>query len=153
MPNPTVSSAQSVSTARSALPLLSVLPVLPVLIVLSACGAADPSTGVIATTDKAAYTTAEPVVVTLTNTTSSAVEYSSCPERWDHLADTGYVRFEKLQSCFVGSVPLPAGETVTLTYSFPEGQPDGTWRIPVPLTNADREPIGEARTGDFEVDE
>ena len=133
---------------------LSVLSVLSALSVLTACGSTDPTDpfpAVTATTDKASYTTAEPVVVTLTNTTSSEVEYSSCPERWDHKVNADYVRFEELQQCLVGSTPLPAGASATVTYSFPEGQPAGTWRIPFPITNKDGDALGEARTEDFEM--
>jgi hypothetical protein len=121
------------------------------LLALPACGSTDPASGITITTDKASYTTAEPVVVTLTNTTSSEVGYSSCPERWDHKVDTGYVRFEEFQECLVGSVPLPAGESATLSYTFPDGQPAGTWRIPIPITSDDGDKVGEARSKDFEV--
>ena len=121
------------------------------LLALPACGSTDPASGVTATTDEASYTAAEPVLVTLTNTTSSEVEYSSCPERWDHKVDTGYVRFEKFQQCLVGSTPLPAGESATLGYTFPDGQPAGTWRIPIPITSADGDAAGDARSDDFEV--
>ncbi len=134
--------------------VLSVLTVLSVLLALPSCSSTDPTdlfAGVTATTDKASYTAAEPVVVTLTNTTSSEVGYCSCPERWDHKVDTGYVRFEELQECLVGSVPLPAGESATLGYTFPDGQPAGTWRIPIPITSDDGDKVGEARSKDFEV--
>ena len=132
---------------------LSVLSVLSALSVLTACRSTDPSDGITVTTDKASYTTAEPVVVTITNTTSAEVEYSSCPERWDHKMGSSYVRFEKLQQCLVGSTPLPAGASATVTYSFPTGQPTGTWRIPIPITNEDGDAVGEARTGNFEMGE
>ena len=130
---------------------LSALSALSVLAACSSTDPTDPFPGITITTDKASYTTAEPVVVTLTNTTSSEVGYSSCPERWDHKVDTGYVRFEEFQECLVGSVPLPAGESATLSYTFPDGQPAGTWRIPIPITSDDGDKVGEARSKDFEV--
>jgi hypothetical protein len=133
---------------------LTALTTLTALTVLTACSSTDPTDpfpAVTATTDKASYTTAEPVVVTLTNTSSSEVGYSSCPERWDHKVNADYVRFEELQQCLVGSTPLPAGTSATVTYSFPEGQPAGTWRIPFPITNKDGDALGEARTEDFEI--
>ena len=138
----------------SHLHFLTALTASTVLTALIACGSTDPTDpfpAVTATTDKASYTTAEPVVVTLTNTSGSEVEYSSCPERWDHKTDAGYVRFEELQQCLVGSTPLAAGASATLTYSFPDGQPAGTWRIPFPITNKDGNALGEARTADFEI--
>jgi hypothetical protein len=130
---------------------LSALSALSVLAACSSTDPTDPFPGITITTDKASYTTAEPVVVTLTNTTNSEVGYSSCPERWDHKVDTGYVRFEEFQECLVGSVPLPAGESATLSYTFPDGQPAGTWRIPIPITSDDGDKVGEARSKDFEV--
>jgi hypothetical protein len=133
---------------------LTALTTLTALTALTACSSTDPTDpfpAVTATTDKASYTTAEPVVVTLTNTSSSEVGYSSCPERWDHKVNADYVRFEELQQCLVGSTPLPAGASATVTYSFPEGQPAGTWRIPFPITNKDGDALGEARTEDFEI--
>jgi hypothetical protein len=136
------------------LTVLTASTVLTALTVLTACSSTDPTDpfpAVTATTDKASYTTAEPVVVTLTNTSSSEVGYSSCPERWDHKINADYVRFEELQQCLVGSTPLPAGASATVTYSFPEGQPAGTWRIPFPITNKDGDALGEARTEDFEI--
>jgi hypothetical protein len=136
------------------LTVLTVLTASTVLTAVTACSSTDPTDpfpAVTATTDKASYTTAEPVVVTLTNTSSSEVGYSSCPERWDHKINADYVRFEELQQCLVGSTPLPAGASATVTYSFPEGQPAGTWRIPFPITNKDGDALGEARTEDFEI--
>jgi hypothetical protein len=127
------------------------LPILLALLALPACGSTDPSAGITVTTDKSSYTTTDPIVVTITNTTGSAVRYSSCPERWDHKVGDSYTRVEELQQCLVGFVPLPAGESATVGYTFPEGQPAGTWRVVIPVANADGDKRGEARSGDFEV--
>jgi hypothetical protein len=133
---------------------LSHLLALLALLALPACGSTDPDPGdpfpgVTATTDKASYTTAEPVVVTLTNTTSSAVYYFACPERWDHKTVAGYVRFEKLEECPALITSLDAGQSKDVNYSFPDNQPAGTWRIPIPITSPGGKKLGEARSGDF----
>lgn len=122
------------------------------LLALPSCGSTDPTDpfpGVTATTDKASYTTAEPVVVTLTNSTSSAVDYFACPEQWDHKTGSGYTRFEETTTCLAVITSIPAGSSVDVTYTFPDGQPAGTWRIPVPITSPDGKKLGEARSGDF----
>ncbi len=130
-------------TSRHLLALLA-------LLALPACGSTDPSDGITVTTDKTSYTTAEPVVVTVTNTTNSDVEYSNCPERWDHKVGNSYTRVEELQLCLVGSTPLPAGESATFSYTFPDNQPAGTWRIPIPIFSDDGDKTGEARSEDLE---
>ncbi|HET8634918.1 MAG TPA: hypothetical protein VFL88_12290 [Gemmatimonadales bacterium] len=130
--------------------VLSALSALSALLALSACGSTNPSDGITVATDQTSYTTTDPVVVTITNTTNSDVAYSNCPERWDHKVGDSYTRVEELQECLVGSTPLPAGESATFSYTFPGGQPAGTWRIPIPITSPDGDKVGEARTGDFE---
>lgn len=135
------------------------LPILPILTILAACSTepnpGDPFPGITATTEKASYTTAEPIVVTLTNTTSSAVYYTACPERWDQKTGNGYRRYEELTVCLAVITSIPAHGSATATYTFPDGQPTGTWHIPVPITSAVGEPeqVGEARTADFLVGE
>jgi hypothetical protein len=122
------------------------------LLALPSCGSTDPTDpfpGVTVTTNKASYTTAEPVVVTLTNTTSSAVYYFACPERWDHNTEAGYVRVEELEACPAVITSLDAGQSKDITYTFPDNQPAGIWRIPIPITSPDGKKPGEARSGDF----
>ena len=130
-------------------------PTAPFILALSllaaiGCGT-DPIGGVTATTDKAIYEVGEPIDVEIVNTSDQAVNYVACPERWDHKTGSGYERIEEFDICLAIVTSVPAGGSVHATYSFPDGQPLGTWRIPIPVSRADGSHAGEIHTADFEV--
>jgi hypothetical protein len=129
-----------------AAPLFLALGLLAVL----GCGT-DPIGGVTATTDKTLYEVGQPIDVEIVNTSDQAVNYYACPERWDHKTSSGYERIEELGVCLAIVTSVPAGGSVHVTYSFPDGQPLGTWRIPIPVSRTDASHVGEIHTADFEV--
>jgi hypothetical protein len=120
------------------------------LLAVLGCGT-DPIGGVTATTDKTLYEVGQPIDVEIVNTSDQAVNYYACPERWDHKTSSGYGRIEELGVCLAIVTSVPAGGSVHVTYSFPDGQPLGTWRIPIPVSRTDASHVGEIHTADFEV--
>jgi hypothetical protein len=120
------------------------------LLAVLGCGT-DPIGGVTATTDKTLYEVGQPIDVEIVNTSDQAVNYYACPERWDHKTSSGYERIEELGVCLAIVTSVPAGGSVHVTYSFPDGQPLGTWRIPIPVSRTDASHVGEIHTADFEV--
>jgi hypothetical protein len=125
---------------------------LALALLAAACGT-EPSDVVTATTDKSVYSPDQPIVVTLTNTSSKIVIYEACPERWDQKTSSGYTRFEELELCpeTIVATTVPAHGSVQVTYTFPSDQPLGTWRIPIPVTFQGDTAASEVHTADFQM--
>lgn len=112
------------------------------------CGT-EPVEGIAAQTELQQYLPAEEIGVVLTNTSDVTIRYQTCPEIWDRKDGNGYERVEELQSCTRNITSVPAGESARVAYTFPDGEPFGSYRVVVSvgldgLTD-------EVTTNDFEV--
>ncbi|HEU4799452.1 MAG TPA: hypothetical protein VFS94_02345 [Gemmatimonadales bacterium] len=117
-------------------------------LVTAGCGT-EPVEGIAAETELQQYLPAEEIGVVLTNTSDATIRYQTCPETWDRKDGDGYKRVEELQSCTRNITSVPAGQSVRVEYTFPDGEPLGLYRVVVPvgldgLTD-------EVTTNDFEV--
>lgn len=118
------------------------------VLVAAGCGT-EPVEGIAAETELQQYLPAEEIGVVLTNTSDVPIRYQTCPETWDRKGGSGYERVEELQACTRNITTVPAGESVRVAYTFPDGEPFGFYRVVVPvgldgLTD-------EVTTNDFEV--
>lgn len=130
---------------RSHAPFLSVL---VLALSITGCGT-EPVEGISAETELQQYLPAEEIGVVLTNTSDVPIRYQTCPETWDRKDGNGYERVEELQACTRNITTVPAGESVRVAYTFPDGEPFGFYRVVVPvgldgLTD-------EVTSNDFEV--
>ena len=130
---------------RSNAPFLSVL---VFALATTGCGT-EPVEGISAETELQQYLPAEEIGVVLTNTSDVPIRYQTCPETWDRKDGSGYERVEELQACTRNITTVPAGESVRVAYTFPDGEPFGFYRVVVPvgldgLTD-------EVTSNDFEV--
>lgn len=120
---------------------------------VAACGGpADPVGGVTATTEESTYAKGEVINLVVSNGSDELVRYEACPGRWDLKTAAGYTRYEEIVLCSSEITAIAAGESAQLTYSLPQGQPVGTYRIVLPV-GVDREMGDTVRSAEFAVTE
>jgi hypothetical protein len=115
--------------------------------VLAAACNTGPDEGLSAETEFEVYGTDSDILVTITNESNNAVAYRACPSIWERQSNND--RVQGLQVCTDEITTVDAQSSVDVTYTFPVGQPLGSWRIVIPVGPSDDD--AEIRTNDFEM--
>ena len=119
---------------------------LAIAVLAAACNM-EPVAGLSAETELEIYEAGDPIVVTITNESDNAVAYRACPSIWERQSNND--RVHGLQLCTDVITTVDAQSSVDVTYTFPVGQPLGSWRIVIPVGPSDDD--AEIRTNEFEM--